>query len=343
MYGRAIVIKVATYRVPSAIFVFLFLNIMIASATKLRVPVLSRVRYVRSSPLLVPLQCIEILGVCNYSTKDRRDTVYARSGSNWNEPYMETLGIKVTDAVDDKEFFGFNLPDTFLRNDDVTILKALNLCTKEDIESECENSNIPFYVQEVLQALLQSLFHSSTEESGGNELGKAMMRLIGIFGTKGLTMDGPKQIPMMMCGKKKYVNPDIVIQKLGTSKMLLLVQEDKVTVGSSYLVPEPQLAAAMIAAFGHNRSKYKVKNQTMYGIIMYGTLSTFYKCDIDTIIHTSIQMGSKQDEAIMNMIRYSITDSGSAFFAVKSSMNMSDTLRCYEAMRIVLTSEVGKH
>jgi hypothetical protein len=267
-----------------------------------------------------------------------RESVYARSGNEWDQSYMESLGISVREASNDREFFGFNLPDEFLRHEDISILNSLNLTTLKDIETECRNRNNPPYVLEVLHALLQVLYYSSTEESAVDDLGKAMMRLVGIFGAEGLTMSGPKQIPMMMCGETKYANPDIVIQKIG-SKVLLLVQEDKRAVGSSFLVPEPQLAAEMIAAFGHNRSKYKVTSQTMYGIIMLGSLCTFYKCDIDTSIHSSIQMGYRQDEPIMNIARFSLTDSESTRFMIESKDNMCNTLRCYEAIRVILSRE----
>jgi hypothetical protein len=112
--------------------------------------------------------------------------------------------------------------------------------------------------------------------------------------------------------------------------------------GPSFAHPEPQLAAAMVAAFGYNSSKYKVKCQTMYGIIIRGTRSTFYKCDMDSKIYSSIIMGEKQDDAIMNMIRFSMARYDSWYCIVESKDKMVDTLRCYEAMRIVIAQEMEK-
>jgi hypothetical protein len=70
---------------------------------------------------------------------------------------MTCLGIKVTNAVDDMQFFGFNLPETFLRSEDINILKSLNLATEEGVKCECKNKNNPPFVQLVLDALLQLL------------------------------------------------------------------------------------------------------------------------------------------------------------------------------------------
>jgi hypothetical protein len=310
---------------------------MKASVTKL----LLQARNVGSYPL--PIRTIRLTSVRNGSTisKEKR-SVNARSGSKWDDIYMETLGIKVIDAVDEQQFFGFSLPESFLRQDDITILEAFNLTTEENIERESRNRNNPPHVQLLLNALLLSLYYSSDEESAVGDLGKALLRVVGFLSTEGFCVAGPKQLLLNMCGKTKYANPDIVLLKIGLPKVLLVVQQDKRAFGASYSLPEPQLAANMLAAYAHNRIKCKVDHQTMYGIILQGTLITFYKCDIDSKIYSSIRMGYQQEGTIMNVVKFSIAESDSPRCIVESNRNMSNTLRCLEAIRILLTNEVGK-
>jgi hypothetical protein len=169
------------------------------------------------------------------------------------------------------------------------------------------------------------------------------MKVVGITVSDGLTLAGPKTMLFMMCGQKKSADPDIVVHMIDPIQVLLLVQEDKRGTEATGGFPEGQLAAEMIAAFGNNNENYGTESQTMYGIIMLGSLCTFYKCHIDEDIFESIQMGWKRNETIMTMIRFSITESRSRNFIVETKQNMCDTLRCYEAMRIILAMEMENH
>jgi hypothetical protein len=174
--------------------------------------------------------------------------------------------IQASRVDDERQFFGFHLPDTFLRQDDITVLTSLNLRTHEDIKRECKDRNHPPYVLEVLHELLQVCQHSDPEDSVV-DLVKALMRSIGIVGFEGFTMISPKKMGMMMCGQTTFVYPEVF-------------QDES----SAPLFPQPQLAAAMIAAFGFNNAYFKVEQQTMYGIIMSGSESMFYRCEINTTI-----------------------------------------------------------
>jgi hypothetical protein len=267
-----------------------------------------------------------------------KETLGARSGHQWDRTYMKLLGIKVTHNADAREFFGFDLPEAGLRQDDVNVLRTMDLRTTELIEVECRNKNNPPYVQEVLHALLQSLHYADMDENA-TDLVKALMRLVGIVGMEDFTMTSPKEMAVMMCGQPTSVNPDIIIHRIGSFKLLLVVQEKKVESG----FPEPHLAASMIAAFGCNRTNYMMEHQTMYGIIVVGSSFSFYKCDIDTEIHSSIQMGYKQDKTIMNMIRFSLARPCSTEFMVESKQNMCATLKCFDAMRLTLVKKVETH
>ncbi|KAJ3219742.1 hypothetical protein HK099_004582 [Clydaea vesicula] len=263
------------------------------------------------------------------------ETVVARSGSSWDEAYIQSLGIKIKEVASEEQFFGFPLPTLFKNQSDIDIVSSLSLSTTQDLENACCNIDNPPYVLELLHALLQCLEYSITEESANDELGKALLRLSGIFGTRGITMMGPKQLPLMIAGEKKYANPDIVVQKIG-SKILLLVQEDKRTSDALSINPEPQLCAEIIAAFGKNIQNNTEQTQLIYGIINLGSYFTFYKCKMTKDAFLSIQSGYIRCKDIITIEKFRLSKRVSSRYMVDSKENMRKVLQCYEALRILI-------
>ncbi|KAJ3317336.1 hypothetical protein HDV06_001697 [Boothiomyces sp. JEL0866] len=256
------------------------------------------------------------------------NTVYARSGRQWDYSYMKSLGLDFIDVHDYKNFFEEDPPNNFMRN--AVIEELFNQKYEEfEFDDDCSDTVLDFINS------LKNVFLQKKEESTVDDLGKNIFKLLGYGRNKKLSIFGPSKLKYIISGQNVEANPDIQIRNINNN-IILLTQEDKsykVVELNDFKEAEPQLVAEMIAACYNNNEYHEgnLKNQKIYGIVMLGTHSTFYKFEMSDLTLKRITNGIECEEILDHIQRFAIGEKDPSFILNRD--NLLKTLKCYESLR----------
>jgi hypothetical protein len=259
------------------------------------------------------------------------DTVRARPGSKWDNPYLMLLGVKIQN-VGFEEMFGIS--DVEINNDIINQICLLDLSNRSSLQNiiKCnKNKDIVMFCKQIKNVIYNPRYMV-------DDLGKEILRLVNISSIDGLDVSGPTELSMTMCGETVHAKPDICIES-DEYKILLVVQEDKSFEATRVAGPEGQLFAEMTAAFNNN-AKF-MNPQTIYGITLLGTYPTFYKVLFDLNILDSITSGYKRpNETVVVMKKYTLGHKSNTFM-IESKENMLNVFKAFECIRLILSSSLA--
>jgi len=107
-----------------------------------------------------------------------------------------------------------------------------------------------------------------------------------------------KVVPLLICGEYRHAKTDVCRLNNDTTRILLLVQEDKRDLEQRGLDPQAQLIAEAIAAFQENVKIHGLKETVIPGIVMIGTFPIFYKTPVTQELADAVTHGTFPAERI---------------------------------------------
>ncbi|KAF9061604.1 hypothetical protein BDP27DRAFT_1394213 [Rhodocollybia butyracea] len=149
-----------------------------------------------------------------------------------------------------------------------------------------------------------------------------------------------KELGLLTCGENKYVMPDVsILDRSLDDDIRLIVQEDKRFPGS--LPPHPQLIAKAIAAFQYTNSRRRqaglepIGNKVVLGIVMVGTLPTFFKIPVTQELEFGVMTGTFPDTPTVVTGHVPVVPRPHQMFSegMKPLDNRQAILECYEAFK----------
>ncbi|KAF8119577.1 hypothetical protein EV363DRAFT_1273730 [Boletus edulis] len=211
----------------------------------------------------------------------------AKSGNDWTQDDLQAYNIRVV-FQDATSFFGGPLPQPTVNSE---VLSARN---RDD--PTCDDS-VPSFIH-----LLKLATSATTrDESAVRDFTRLLLEqlkykvrqsdIVGLFGKR-------RYFEFITCGQVKHVEIDVFILDRSSGHYSLLVQEDRRLFQEDELDPEPQLVASAIGAF-YRYNYFRVRalglpaleEQMLPGIIMTGSLPTFYKISMTTALAHAVQDG----------------------------------------------------
>lgn len=210
-------------------------------------------------------------------------TVYPVSGSEWTKVYARSLGIHIKDTDVFSDITGEIESDNFIYNDVMKRLSQMDLSTRTKLLNNLDNEDDPTIIS-LLKELYLVCYVRPNVESAVDDLGKLIFNMVGISSDHNLLISGPTPLSMIMAGSKISANPDISIESI-----------------------KGNLMAEMLVAYSENLNNNANMAQTMYGIVMIGSYSVFYRMDLTPDILLSISMGqegSYDSDPLVEVIRY---------------------------------------
>jgi hypothetical protein len=259
-------------------------------------------------------------------------TVYPVSGSEWTKIYARSLGIHIKDTDVFSDITGETESDNFIYNDVMKRLSQMDLSTKTKLLNSLDNEDDPTIIS-LLKELYLVCYVRPNVESAVDDLGKLIFNMVGISSDHNLLISRPTPLSMIMAGSKISANPDISIESI-KGNILLLVQEDKAYDASNPGDPEAQLIAEMLVAYSENLNNNANMVQTMYGIVMVGSYSAFYKMDLTPDVLLSISMGQERSydsDPLVEVIRYQPGEK-SRNYMCESAENIIRTFEYYHKL-----------
>jgi hypothetical protein len=260
------------------------------------------------------------------------DLIYGRSGRQWDYLYMNELGIDFIDQNSYTNFFGEEEPINF-ENRQYLVDELLSY----DLENISYNEQTSDQVVTFLKKLDNVIHLHQNDESCVDDFGKTIFDFLGFNRKKEINIYGPTQIKYLISAQEIFANPDIVVQR--SNLLFLIVQEDKsykVSEANQHDEAEPQLVAEMVGAAYVNlqKSRGKLDNQTIYGIVMLGTYCTFYKIGLTKEDISRIVSGEKCKQIKNYVESYSLGKKDPKFIVYKP--NLIKTLKCYFSLRNIV-------
>ncbi|KAG1881176.1 hypothetical protein F4604DRAFT_467396 [Suillus subluteus] len=151
-------------------------------------------------------------------------------------------------------------------------------------------------VSELLRTMEFAMSPAPAEESAVDDFTVLLLRALGYTKRRRVPRTR-KVIPFVVCSEDRQAETDVcIIDENGI--LLLVMQEDKRHMDSSYGDPEPQLIAEAIAAFAANNQtrqqilgQHPLDSKVMAGITMRGTTPIFYKIEVTAALVTAVAGG----------------------------------------------------
>jgi hypothetical protein len=259
-----------------------------------------------------------------------------QSGRRWDFMYMQSLGVEIKDVSDYESFFGHPAPEVFQRQNVIDELLSY------DLRHPVFNENTSDTVVVFIKCLLNVTDEHPELNSSVVDLGKELFNLLGFNRNPCISIHGPRRLKFLISEGAVEANPDIVIQN-NRNMHFLVVQVDRSRHGSEgdeYTEAEPQLVAGMIGAFFVNvqKTEGKLRNQTMYGIVMDGTFCTFYKLHLTVGIFDEMTDGVRRDNPAFCLQRFRIGEKNPDF--IRSHQNLLQTLKCFESIKKIIFESI---
>lgn len=289
--------------------------------------------------------------------------------NEWTHPYMKSFGLDhAPRPLTFDEFFGIPSPDTFgdelpdyvrarVRDDVKTCmdLGALKSGTNARM-SEISRAGASAIVMSLYKTIHHVANRYPTIESNVDILARYTMDVLG-FTQIHPSVDVASTPPLRLtiAEVQRDVFPDLVlgISTSEAERRILLVQEDKSVArrGTVLHAALPQLVAGAIAAYKDNE-QYELQSvgaTVIYGVIMTGTLPTFYKIPIDDRILDLVESGTTTNTITTTIQWYNpLVSMDSDLTLLKavaiaySDDDFTKYLKCYEALRRMLSADVAQ-
>jgi hypothetical protein len=258
-------------------------------------------------------------------SKSRSKSRPSKMGRKWTQDDLLAYNIKVVHE-DLETFFGvMNLPPPNIENDP---LAAQRIAFKTDYF-------ISLMLSDINNPMLPDNRASSTATFASDLLDFNLLGYAAVEPER-YTLLWPNLSYLETQGRPPQ--PDICVVD-STRTVLLVARVDRHSHGSD---PEPRLISDAIAAF-HNSNIMRVKrlgidpitSKIMPGIVMDGTMPTFYKVPITPELVTAVESGKKPDqETIVHVYRPEVRRPEEGMLAAMKPLdNRSIILSCYEAFK----------
>lgn len=222
----------------------------------------------------------------------------AKSGSDWTKNDLLSYNIKVT-SFSPEEFYGEPLP-------------SLSDIDPYLVDGTLDTQGLSDETYRLLQYLDLASKANSGQESAIDDFAREILRVLG-YESRGLLLRSRYNIPLLICGdSNQSVQTDVCLVQ-GASTILLVIQEDKITISSRD--PEPQVIAEAIAAFqNNNRNRQRLGHQELDmmvipAITMIGTRPIFYLVPVTMSLSDAI--ATAQYPTTPTIIKKCVVASGS--------------------------------
>ncbi|KAK0191698.1 hypothetical protein F5146DRAFT_1112072 [Armillaria mellea] len=133
------------------------------------------------------------------------------------------------------------------------------------------------------------------QESAIHDFSKELLHFLGFEERRGALLRSRHSIPFMICGDvSRAAFPDLSLVQ-GTSTILLIIQEDKISISSKS--PEAQVIAGAIAAIQYNNGTRDrngldpLDSMIIPAITIFGTRPVFYKVPVTQQLNQAVAMG----------------------------------------------------
>jgi hypothetical protein len=206
----------------------------------------------------------------------------AKSGSDWTTNDLLAYNIRVSPLSPDK-FYGAPLPSVASLSLDPSLVSG-TLVT-QGLSDE---------TYRILEYLDMASRANVGQESAIDDFAREILRVVG-YEKRGILLRSRYAIPLLICGERNRKAQTDVALVHGASTILLVVQEDKATLGTRD--PEPQVIAEAIATFQHNTRNRKLLDQpeldsmTIPCITMIGTRPIFYLVPVTRELSDAVAAG----------------------------------------------------
>ncbi|KAJ3529930.1 hypothetical protein NM688_g7783 [Phlebia brevispora] len=204
----------------------------------------------------------------------------AKSGNEWTQNNLLLHNVEVVYQDAATFFESPELPSPTVHNE---------ILTAENVDAVHHDDAYMF-----LRMLELAMSLAAGEDSAVADFVVNLFRLLGYTG-RGRVARTRKSLPFFNCGENRQAYTDVCILN-DISDVLLVVQEDKRHLGG--YDPEPQLIAEAIAAFcSINLTRVRaigiapLQRKVISGIIMCGTMPTFYKIPVTGGLVEGVQRG----------------------------------------------------
>ncbi|KAJ3556894.1 hypothetical protein NP233_g11875 [Leucocoprinus birnbaumii] len=192
-----------------------------------------------------------------------------KPGIEWTENDLEAYNIHL--RLDDADTFSFKQPIPIQPNVDNELLIVQEA---DGMTSDCNAT---------LVHLIDLAMRPSLSTSAVVDFAVELLKRLG-FVKRHRVARTRVEIPILVCGKWHTAKTDVCLVDRLTNEILLIVLEDRRNDPREPSDPLPQLVAAAIAAFDHNKGQRSIEQEdelamppAIPGIILSGTTPTFYR------------------------------------------------------------------
>ena len=246
----------------------------------------------------------------------------AKSGNDWTINDLNAYHIKVV----------FQDATTFFETESLPMPSVEEEVLKSQYFADAQSDDAS-----ILLCLLDFVASPPYEESAVDDFAVQLFRVMKYTGI-GRIARTMKSLHFFICGEEREAKTNVCI--LNDDDTLLLVQENEGYQGLSD--PEPKLIANAIAAFDtNNRIRVQtlgvppLESKVMAGLVMKGTMPTFYKVPVTSVLVDCIQLG--QYPATETIVYAHIPKVNRPACQYSEGMkpldNRAHILSCYEAFK----------
>ena len=271
-------------------------------------------------------------------------TITATSGSKWTDETLQFFRVKLQTKHNFQDFFGVDTGDISF-NDATQEFLQLDL-PKVLFQEVIDLSGIKFKIVRMLVLDIIAVLRTNQAQEAAVDNMARMMFFLFDYDDIGLTIRSQEVLNLEMSNKVTKATPDICIEQLNGSK-ILVVQEDKsylYGLQSSSAIVIPQLVAEMIAAFQTNLRRLQdlgrideINEQQMLGIVMIGSSPTFYRMNVTPQLSDCIKFGHRPEfETVIwqYVIPNRPSTSVNAILYKASALHIAE---CYEALKHLIS------
>ncbi|TFK23489.1 hypothetical protein FA15DRAFT_462456 [Coprinopsis marcescibilis] len=251
----------------------------------------------------------------------------AKSGCDWTLNELDSYNIHL-EHQETLEFFGVPvLPDPAVDPELLQQLEAEDM--QQDRNAELIN-------------LLDLAMLNSTGESAVDDFAVELFKLTG-YVRRNRVARTRKDLPLLICGEWRHAKTDVCIVDRQQNDILLLVQEEKRLEDREPLDARAQLVAEALAAFTENNNSREssglppLESKVMPGIVMAGTVPTFFKIPVTQELVTHVRHGTYPPTPTIAAYCFPPVPRPARRRSdgMKPLDNRRQTLSCYEAFKTI--------
>lgn len=268
------------------------------------------------------------------------------AASKWDHNFLGSIGMafRRIDLFD--QFFDIDPPmqfgvglDQHLEAYVHTNVQRVRQIGLRNVNRLTDTRNTMPFQHDVLnffQAENNVMTYYPAEESAVDEFAKAVLNLLGFNLAPNINVHGPAAMSTSVGGTAVSAIPGIVVTNRSQEIVVLIVQEDKSLLSN---VPRQnaiaQLMAEALAAFTHDNLEAGYQQQTVYGILLRGTVPLFFKIPMTIENVSRIQ---RADQAINDLLiegQYYCphNDMNEVGYLRTADEHLLEFFQCFEAMR----------